>query len=158
LPSLRGSARSSFEYQLAIKNDSGRNLLASFGAQAPRNFETSFTESYGSQELSSIPVEAGQSKDVKLRVRPSATIGAGRYPVAVTVSAEDANAKADLALEIVGQPRLRLAGRDGLMSAKAEAGTQSTTPIIIANEGSAPADGIELSGSARDAVHQIARR
>jgi uncharacterized membrane protein len=147
LPSLRGSARSSFEYQLAIKNDSGRNLLVSFGAQAPRNFETSFTEAYGSQELSSIPVEAGQSKDIKLRVRPPATVGAGRFPVSVTVSAEEANAKADVALEIVGQPRLRVAGRDGLMSAKAEAGTQATVPIIIANEGSAPADGIELSGS-----------
>jgi uncharacterized membrane protein len=147
LPSLRGSARSSFEYQLAIKNDSGRNLLVSFGAQAPRNFETSFTEAYGSQELSSIPVEAGQSKDIKLRVRPPATIGAGRYPVSVTVSAEDASAKADVTLEIVGQPRLRLAGRDGLMSAKAEAGTQASIPVIITNDGSAPADGIELSGS-----------
>jgi hypothetical protein len=69
---LRGSARSSFEYQITIKNDSGRNLLASFAAQAPRNFETSFTEAYGSQELSSIPIEAGQSKDIKLKARPPA--------------------------------------------------------------------------------------
>jgi uncharacterized membrane protein len=147
LPSLRGTARSSFEYQIAIKNDSGRNLLASFTAQAPRNFETSFTEAYGSQELSSIPIEAGQSKDIKLRVRPPSTIGAGRYPVSVSVSAEDASAKTEVALEVVGQPRLRVTGREGLMSAKAEAGTQSTMPVLIINEGSAPADNIELSGS-----------
>jgi NPCBM-associated, NEW3 domain of alpha-galactosidase len=33
------------------------------------------------------------------------------------------------------------------MSGKAEAGTQASISIIITNEGSAPADGIELSGS-----------
>jgi uncharacterized membrane protein len=147
LPALRGSARSTFEYQLAIKNDSGRNLLVSFGAQAPRNFETSFTEQYGSQELSSIPIEAGQSKEIKLKVRPPNTIGAGRYPVAVNVSAEDAKADAQVALEIVGQPRLRIAGRDGLMSGRAEAGTEASVPVVIFNDGSAPADAIELSGS-----------
>jgi uncharacterized membrane protein len=147
LPSLRGTARSSFEYQIAINNDSGRNLLVSFAAQAPRNFETSFTEAYGSQELSSIPIEAGQSKDIKLRVRPPSTIGAGRYPVSVSVSAEDASAKTEVALEVVGQPRLRITGREGLMSGKAEAGTQTTLPVLVFNEGSAPADNIELSGS-----------
>lgn len=148
LPELRGSAKSGFDYQLTIKNDSGRNLLASFAANAPRNFETSFTEAYGSQELSSIPIEAGQSKDIKLKVRPPSTAGAGKYPVSVRVSAEDATATADVALEIVGQPQLRLSGRDGLMSARAEAGAQSGVPVVVSNSGSAPAEDIELSASA----------
>ena len=91
---------------LTIKNDSGRNLIASFAAEAPSNFETSFTEAYGSQELSSIPIEAGQSKDIKLKVRPPSTIDAGHFPVHVTVNAEDASAKTELALDVVGQPQL----------------------------------------------------
>ena len=95
LPSLRGTSKSTFEYQLDIKNDSGRNLVVSLGAQAPQNFETSFTEQYGSQELSSIPIEAGQSKTVKLKVRPPSTIGANRYPVTVKASAEDADRRHD---------------------------------------------------------------
>lgn len=148
LPALRGSAKSSFEYQLTIKNDSGRPLTVSFAAQAPDNFETSFTESYGSQELSSIPIDAGQSKDVKLKVRPPSTIGAGRYPVSVTVNAQDASATTALSLEIVGQPLLRMSGRDGLISTQATAGEQSTVPVVVANRGSAPADDIELSGTA----------
>lgn len=147
LPNIRGNARSTFEYQLTIKNDSGRNLLVGFGAQAPRNFDTSFTENFGSQELSSIPIEAGQSKDIKLKVRPPNTVAAGRYQVGVTVTAEDASAKSEVTLDIVGQPKLRVSGRDGLMSARAEAGTQTTIPIIIINEGTAPADGVELSGT-----------
>jgi uncharacterized membrane protein len=148
LPSLRGSPKSNFEYTLNIKNDSGRNLVASFAAEAPGNFETSFTEAYGSQELSSIPIEAGQSKDIKLKVRPPSTIDAGHFPVTVTVNAEDASAKVDLALDVVGQPQLQVSGRDGLLSARAVAAQQSSVPIVVTNTGTAPADNIRLSASA----------
>lgn len=148
LPALRGTSKSSFEYQLTIKNDAGRNLLVSFAANAPKNFETSFTEAYGSQELSSVAIEAGKSKDVKLKVRPPSTVDAGSYPVSVTASAEGASAKADVSLDIVGQPRLMLSGREGLVSARAEAGKQASVPIVITNTGSAPADAVELSSSA----------
>ena len=148
LPSLRGNARSSFEYQLNVKNDSGRNLVVGFSAAGPPNFETSFTEQYGSQEINSMPVEAGQSKTVKLKVRPPTTIGAGTYPVTVKASAEDATADAKVALEIAGQPRLSLAGRDGLVSSRAEAGKETSIPILITNTGTAPADEVELTSTA----------
>jgi uncharacterized membrane protein len=148
LPSLRGTSKSSFEYQLKVKNDSGRNLVVALAAQAPQNFETSFTEQYGSQELSSLPIEAGQSKTVKLKVRPPSTIGANRYPVSVKASAEDASADASVALEITGQPRLSMAGRDGVLSARAEAGKEASIPIVVTNTGTAAADEIELTSSA----------
>ena len=148
LPSLRGSPKSNFEYALTIKNDSGRNLVASFAAEAPPNFETSFTEAYGSQELSSIPIEAGQSRDIKLKVRPPSTIDAGHFPVRVTVNAEDASAKIDLALDVVGQPQLQVSGRDGLLSARAVAAQQSSIPVVVTNTGTAPAENIALAASA----------
>jgi uncharacterized membrane protein len=148
LPELRGSPKSNFEYTLTIKNDSGRNLTASFAADAPKNFETSFTEAYGTQELSSIPIPAGQSKDIKLKVRPPSTIDAGHFPVSVTVNAEDATAKVALALDVVGQPQLQVAGRDGLLSARAVAGQQSSIPIVVTNTGSAPAENIALAATA----------
>ena len=148
LPSLRGTAKSSFEYQLDVKNDSGRNLVVAFSAQAPQNFETSFSEQYGSQELSSIPIEAGQSKTVKFKVRPPGTISAKRYPVTVKASAEDTSADTIVALEITGQPKLSITGRDGVLSARAEAGKEASIPIVINNSGTAAADEIELSSSA----------
>jgi uncharacterized membrane protein len=147
LPSLRGSPKSNFEYTLSIKNDSGRDVTASFEAQAPENFETSFTEAYGTQELSSIPIPAGQSKDIKLKVRPPSTIDAGHFPVSVTVKAEDATAKTELALDVVGQPRLQVAGRDGLLSARAVAAKQTSIPVVVTNTGSAPAENVKLSAS-----------
>jgi uncharacterized repeat protein (TIGR01451 family) len=147
LPALRGTLKSTFDYQLTIKNDSGRNLTVSFVADAPKYFETNFTENYGSQQLTSIPIDAGQSKDVKLHVRPPSIAGAQRYPVSVTVSAEDASAKTNLSLEIVGQPQLTVSSREGLVSAKAEAGKTSTLPIVVTNTGTAPADNVELSAT-----------
>jgi uncharacterized membrane protein len=147
LPELRGSSKSSFEYQLSLKNDSGKRLVVSLAAQAPQNFDTSFTEVYGTQELSAIPIDPGQSKDVKLKVRPPSTIGAGRYPVTVKAAAEDASATADVALEISGQPKLDLSGREGLVSARASAGIETTIPIVVINSGTAPAEAVELSGS-----------
>jgi len=147
LPELRGTAKSSFEFQIAIKNDSGKRLTVALAADAPRNFETSFTENYGSQELNAVPIEAGQSKDVKLKVRPPNTIGAGRYPVTMRAAAEDATVKTDVALEITGQPKLDITGRDGLVSARATAGVETSIPVLITNSGTAPADQIELSGS-----------
>jgi len=148
LPELRGSPKSNFEYTLTIKNDSGRNLTTSFTAEAPSNFETSFTEAYGTQELSSIPIEAGQSKDIKLKVRPPSSIDAGHFPVKVTVNAEDVSATTDLALDVVGQPQLQVAGRDGLLSARAVAAKQTSLPVVVTNSGTAPADNIALHATA----------
>jgi uncharacterized membrane protein len=148
LPSLRGTPKSSFDYTVSIKNDSGRNLTISLAATAPRNFETSFTEAYGTQELSSVPIDAGASKDVKLKVRPPSSVDAGNFPVEMTATSGDTTAKAELALEVVGQPRLSIAGRDGLVSARGTAGEQSTVPVVVSNDGTAAAENVELSGSA----------
>ena len=81
LPELRGNSRSTFEYQLTIKNESGKRIVANLAATAPPNFEVSFTEQYGSQELNAVPLDANQSKDVKLKVRPPNTIGVGPQKV-----------------------------------------------------------------------------
>ena len=148
LPELRGTSKSSFEFQLAIKNDSGKKLTVSLAAQAPQNFDATFTEQYGSQELNAVPVDAGQTKDVKLKVRPPNTAAAGSYKVMARVGAEDATATAELIMDITGQPKLDISGREGLVSMRASAGKESSVPVVITNTGTAPADEVELSGSA----------
>lgn len=148
LPELRGTSKSSFEYTLAIKNDSGKKLTVSLGVQAPKNFDASFTEEYGTQEVNAVPIDAGQSKNVKLKVTPPNTAAAGAYKVTARVSAEDTSATADLGLDITGQPKLSVSGREGLVSTRASAGKQTPVPVVITNTGTAPAENVELSGSA----------
>src|SRR5215470_13931637 len=147
LPELRGTSKSSFEFQLGIKNDSGKKVTVSLSATAPQNFDATFTEQYGSQELNALPLVPGQSKDVKLKVRPPNTIAAGKYKVTAKVTAEDATATADLVLDITGQPKIDITGREGLLSARAEAGKETSIPVVLTNSGTAAADQIELSGS-----------
>ena len=84
---------------------------------------------------------------MKLHVRPPSTAGAQRYPIGVTVTAEDASAKTNLSLEVVGQPQLTVASRGGLISANAEAGRTSTVPVVVTNTGTAAADSVELSAT-----------
>jgi uncharacterized membrane protein len=148
LPDLRGNPKSSFEYQLSIKNDSGKKLTVALAADAPPNFDATYTEQYGSQELSAVPIDAGQSKDVKLKVRPPSTVAAGKYKVTARVVAEDANVTSDLGLEISGQPKIDLAGREGVLSAKATAGQETIVPIVLTNTGDAAAEDISLAGTA----------
>jgi len=148
LPDLRGTSKSSFEYQLSVKNDSGKKLTVSLSAQAPQNFDTSFTEQYGTKELKAVPVDAGQSKDVKLKVTPPNTAAAGDYKIVARVAAEDASATADLAMTITGQPKLDISGREGLVSTRASAGKETSVPVLITNTGTAPAEDVQLSGSA----------
>jgi uncharacterized membrane protein len=147
LPELRGTLKSNFEYQLAIKNDSGKKLTVSLAAQTPQNFDSSFTEGYGTQELNAVPIDAGQTKNVKLKVTPPNTAAAGSYKVVARSGAEDAAATADLTMDITGQPRLDVSGREGLVSTRASAGKESSVPVVITNTGTAPADDVELSGS-----------
>lgn len=148
LPQLTGSAKTAFDYQLTIKNDSGQDVLASLAAQAPQYFDTSFTEGYGSQQVSAVPIKAGESKSVKLHVRPPISAASGEHEIKVQVSADGTQADTSLKLDITGQPALDIAGRDGLMSASAQIDTSSTVPLEIHNSGSAAAQDIALSSTA----------
>ncbi len=53
LPSLMGTPKSSFDYTLSVSNDSGKDLTVALAAQAPANFQSTFTEGFGSNESSS---------------------------------------------------------------------------------------------------------
>ncbi len=148
LPQLTGSARTAFNYQLTVKNDSGRDVLASLTARAPQYFDTSFTEGYGTQQISAVPVKAGESKTVKLHVRPPASAQSGEHAIQVRVAADGAEASTDLKLDITGQPALDLSGRDGLMSTDAQIGETRDMPLVLRNDGTAAAQDIALDGTA----------
>ena len=147
LPSLNGTATTSFEFQFTVRNDSDKDLLVKLAAQAPPNFQTSFMEAYGTQELSSAPVEAGKDKDFKVKVTPPASVTAGTYPVLVRASSEGAQADAKMTMDISGQPKLKPSGENDRLSAQAEAGSASPINLTVTNTGSAPANDVELSGS-----------
>jgi uncharacterized repeat protein (TIGR01451 family) len=147
LPSLRGTPRSAFEYTVTVGNDSGKDLTVALSAQGPANFQTTFSEGYGSNEISSIPIEAGQTKDIKVKVTPPRDVKAGDYPVLVRVASEGATAELRLTLQVSGQGRLALGTKDGRLSGEAEVGKASTYTLVVSNDGTAPIEEVEMSGT-----------
>lgn len=148
LPQLTGSTKTSFDYQLTIKNDSGQDALASLAAQVPQYFDASFTEGYGSQQISAVPIKAGESKNVKLHIRPPAMAQPGIHPITVTVTSNGVTATADLKLELTGQAQISLTGRDGLMSTAAQIQEMTSVPLQLHNSGTVAAQDIQLDGTA----------
>lgn len=147
LPELRGNPKSTFDYQFTVSNDSGKDLVVRFGADTQKGFTATFTEGYGSNELSSIPIEAGQSKDMKVSIKPPRDVAAGSFPARIRVEADGASAQSQVVLLVQGQPTLRLTGRDGRLSGEAEAGKPSPLTVVVSNEGTAAAEEIELNGT-----------
>ena len=147
LPSLRGTPRSAFEYTVSVGNDSGKDLTVALSAQGPANFQTTFTEGFGSNEISSIPIEAGQTKDIKVKVTPPRDVKAGDYPVLVKVASDGATAELRVTLQVSGQGRIALSTKDGRLSGEAEVGKASTYTLVLSNDGTAPIEEVEMSGT-----------
>lgn len=147
-PDLRGTATTAFKYRVTVTNDSGRDATINLSADAPKNFQVTFTEAYGSQQLTSIPIEAGKSKDLDASLTLPRETPAGDYKLSVHAKTEQASADLPLTLTIIGQPRLAVSGEGGRLSGEAYAGQDSQLTIVLRNDGSEVARDIELSATA----------
>ena len=147
-PALRGTATTSFKFKVTVANDSGRDATINFSADAPKNFQVTFTEAYGTQQLTSIPIEAGKSKDIEASVALPRDTSAGEYKLALHAKSEAASADLDLAITIIGQARLALAGEGGRLSGEAYAGQDSQLTVVAKNDGSEAARDVEFSATA----------
>jgi len=148
LPTLRGTPRSSFDFRITVKNDSADNMLVTLAANAPRGFQVVFKEGYGSQELTSLPIKAGESKDLSVDVKPPATLAAGQYPITVQLSSEHARVESRLVMDVTGQPSVTLTGENDRLSGEATAGKEKRFIFMLRNTGSAEARNVTLSASA----------
>jgi uncharacterized membrane protein len=146
-PALRGTATTSFKYRVTVTNDSGRDATINFSADAPKNFQVSFTEAYGSQQITSIPIEAGKSKDVEASLTIPRETQAGDYKLTLHAKTEATSADLPVSLTIVGQARVALSGEGGRLSGEAYAGQNSQLTVVLRNDGSEAARDIELSAT-----------
>ena len=150
-PALRGTPTTSFKYRVTVNNDSGRDATVNLSADAPKNFQVNFSEAYGSQQITSIPIEAGKSKDVEAALTLPRDTQAGEYKLALHAKTEAANADLPVSLTIVGQPRLAISGEGGRLSGEAYAGQGSQLTVVLRNDGSEAARDVELSATAPEA-------
>ncbi len=147
LPVLRGTPKSSFDFKVNLKNESLDDILANVAAGVPRGFQVTFKEGFGTQEITSIPIKAGESKELSVDIKPSATANAGRYPITLEVGNEKAKATTQLTLDISGQPTVTLSGENERLSGEVYAGRERRFGFVLRNSGTADARNIELSAS-----------
>lgn len=147
LPALRGTAKSAFDFQVDIKNEGQEDSTVNLLSKAPDGFQVTFKQGYGSQELTSLPLKAGESKTLKVSVQPPDNTQAGEYPVQVAAAAGDINADTSLLLDVTGRPSVSLTGPGGRLSGDATAGQERTFNFSLSNSGSAPARDVALSAS-----------
>lgn len=146
-PALRGSAATAFKYKVSVTNDSGRDATINFGADAPKNFQVTFTEAYGSQQITSIPIQAGKSKDIEASVALPHETTAGDYKLTLHAKTDVTSADLPVTLTVIGQPQLSVSGEGGRLSGDAYAGQDSQLTIVLRNDGSAPAREVKLSAT-----------
>lgn len=147
LPVLRGTPKSSFDFKVTVKNESADEILANLTHNAPPGFQVTFKEGYGTQELTSIPLKAGDSKELSVDIKPSASINAGKYPITVEIGNEKARASTVLTLDVSGQPTVSLSGENDRLSGEVYAGRERRFTFVLRNTGTADARNIELSAS-----------
>jgi uncharacterized membrane protein len=147
IPAQRGTSTTSFKYRVTINNDSGRDATVALSADAPRNFQVNFTEAYGSQQITSIPIEAGKTKDVEASLTIPRDTPANEYKLVLRAKTEAAGAELPVSLTIVGQPRLAVSGEGGRLSGEAYSGQGSQVTVVLRNDGTEAARDIELSAT-----------
>ena len=147
LPALRGTPKTDFEFNLTATNDSKEDQVFNLLAQVPQGFEAVFKEQYGSNELSSIPLKAGEKKELKLSVKAPERIEAGQYPVKAAIASPKVNNGVDLLLDITGRADMNLTSKDGRLSGDAVAGRERSFTYVVQNTGTAPLDAVTLSAT-----------
>jgi len=146
-PVLRGSPKSSFDFNVAVKNESGADMMVNLRVDAPGGFATTFKEGYSTQEITSLSIKANESKDITVAVKPAPRAPAGETPILLAIAGDKASVQAKLALDISGQPAITVTGQDERLSGEATAGQERSIPLVIRNTGSAPARGVSLSAT-----------
>ncbi len=147
LPTLRGKPDRTFRFNTTLKNEGDQDLTVDLVAEVPSGFFAVFKSA--GQEITSLPLEAGQSERINVEVEPlfGDLTPAGEYPLRVRASGGDLEAEVTLVAEVVGESRLSLTTPDDRLSGDVRAGESNPLTLVLVNNGSAPARKIAMSAS-----------
>lgn len=146
LPTLRGTATTTFRYDLNLKNEGDEETTVNLIAEAPQGFIVTFK--YIGQEVSSLPLNAGESKRISVEARAYSQVPAGSYPITVRAQGGESAAEVALMAEVTGQPDLNIRTPDERLSTQIYTGRETPVKLLVQNTGSAPAYNVEFSASA----------
>jgi uncharacterized membrane protein len=145
LPTLIGSPTTTFTYNATLKNEGDEDLTVSLVADAPSDFQVTFQLS--GQDVTSIPLNANDTKSISVQAKPVGTVQAGQYPINVTAQGGGAQATLSLQAQVTGQSQLTITTSSGQLSGQAYIGKATPLKVEIQNNGSAPAQAVQLTST-----------
>ena len=146
-PVLKGTPKTSFDFSVAVKNESSSDMTVNLAAATPAGYTTTFKEGYNTQEITSLQIKSNESKDISVNIKPAPNAPAGQTPVKVSFTADKAKVESDLTLDIAGQPSVSISGQDERLSGDAVAGQEKTFPLVVRNTGTAAATGLAMNAT-----------
>lgn len=143
---LTGKATDTFSYNVTLRNGTAKKTTYALSVQGPSGWNVSANPT-AQQQATTVTVDGGATETISVTADPPDTIAAGTYPIRLGVSGGGRNAAIDLAAEISGTVEMELTTPDERLNASGTSGDRTRVPVIITNKGSAPLNGVKLSGS-----------
>jgi uncharacterized membrane protein len=132
---MEGHARSTFTFSTKLKNRTGNKQLYSLRANAPRGWAVTFKPNY--KQATSVEIEANNSTDITIEIKPPQNIAAGTYKIPVGAVTSTSSAQLELEVVITGSYDIELTTPVGLLSTKITAGNDKRIELLLKNTGSA---------------------
>lgn len=145
-PSIRGTSDQDFTFTVTLNNDTPQELTFNVQATGPQGWQVA-AEPSADPQAANLTVAARSSAQIDVTATPPVQATAGTYPIVVEAVSGDYGAATELAAELTGSLELRFTTPDERLSTSATAGSTTDFAVLLVNEGTAPIEAIELSGS-----------
>lgn len=145
LPELQGTPSGTFRYTVTLKNEGDEDLNVSLQAQSPASMLVRFKLS--GQEVTSLPLSAGESKSLSIEAQPLQELTAGKYPITIQAQSGETQASLNLTARVTGQASISITTPDGRLSGQANAGKDTPLKIVVTNTGTDAARGVKLTST-----------
>ncbi len=142
---MEGHAKSTFNFNAELDNQTGEKQLYSLRANAPRGWSVMFKPNH--KQATAVEVEPNKKANITIDVKPPHNIQAGTYKIPVRATTRATTADLELEVVITGSFDLNLTTPTGLLSSSVTAGSTKKIELLIVNTGSSTLDNIRLSAS-----------
>jgi uncharacterized membrane protein len=146
VPSLRGSAGTTFPFTLTLHNDTTQDETFAVNATGPEGWVVNATLS-GQEQAASAIIEAGATSNISVSADAPDTAEAGSYTLQVQATVGDQSIPAELTVEITGTNLLTLTTPDQSLSNRGSAGGTINQQLVVINDGTADLSNVVITAT-----------
>lgn len=144
-PNMQGNAKSPFNFNATLKNQTAELQRYALIADAPRGWNVVFRVQ--GKQATSAQVEANATENITIDITPSASVQAGSYKIPVRATTSSTSADMELEVVVTGSYDIELTTPRGLVSSDITAGGTKHIDLVVRNTGSAELKDVQLTAN-----------